>query len=92
MLTRLAVVGLITAVGVGGIATPALATTGVSVDFCDSALPGGCNTLTVQAASVSGEPGPTVWGGDCSGNGEEIPTLDIQCVYAEVDYPVLPPA
>lgn len=90
MLKRVVVVGVMTAFGVGGLATPSFASTGVSVDFCDSATPGNCNNFTVQAASVSGEPGPTVWGGDCSGNGEEIPTLDIQCVYAEVDYPVVP--
>ena len=90
MLKKLSVVGLMTVLGVGGLAAPASATTGVSADFCDSALPGQCNIVTVQAATVSGAPGPTVWGGDCTGDGTEVPTLDIQCVYVEVDYPPVP--
>jgi hypothetical protein len=90
MRARLLTVGLMTLLGVGGIATPSFASTGVSVDFCDSAVPGNCSNFTVQAASVSGDEATAVWGGDCTGNGDSIPTLDIQCIYLEVDYPVVP--
>ena len=90
MLKRIVVVALMSVFGTVGIATPSFATTGVSADFCDSALPGNCNIVTFQAASVSGGELTTVWGGDCTGDGTEIPTLDIQCVYVEVDYPATP--
>lgn len=81
---------LVLTAGAMTIATPSFATTGVSADFCDSALPGNCSIFTVQAASVSGAEIVDVSTGDCTGNGGAIPTLDIQCVYLEVDNPVIP--
>jgi hypothetical protein len=89
MLKRLIVVGFIAMFGVGGLATPSFATTGVSVDACASVLPNGCNNFTVQAASVSGDEIVAVDFGDCTGNGNVGP-LDVQCIYAEVDYPAVP--
>jgi len=89
VLKRLIVVGFIAVLGVGGLAAPALAATGVSVDVCEPVLPNDCSTFTVQAASVSGDGIVSVAFGDCTGNGSVGP-LDIECIYAEADYPVVP--
>ena len=85
MLKRLVIVGFITALGVGGAATPSFADTGASVDVCDSAVPN-CSIFVVQT-QLSG-PVFTVTG-DCVFPGL-IPTVNDSCVYAEVDYPVAP--
>jgi len=80
---------LVLTAGAMTIATPSFATTGVSADFCEAAFPN-CSIFTVQAASVSGAEIVAAYYGDCTGDGPSIPTLDIQCVYVEVDNPVVP--
>jgi len=90
VLKRVVLVGLIAAFGVGGVATPAFATTEVWVDVCDPLLPNNCDTFIVESQPLSGNEITAVYTGDCAGPGQGIPTLHINCIYAEVDYPPVP--
>jgi len=92
VLKRVVLVAVIAAFGVGGIATPAFANTEVWVDVCDSALPNNCDTFIAWSPLVTGGEYVAVYTGDCAGPGQNIPTLHINCIYAEVDLPASPPS
>ena len=88
MLKRLVLVGLMTAFGVGGIATPSSATTGGSIDVCDSAFPN-CSTFHFESAQLSSNNGGwAVYTPDCTTAGGSVPTQDSTCIYVEVDSPI----
>jgi hypothetical protein len=79
-------VGLTAVLGVG-MATPALAETGVSVTECDQLTPN-CSFYVVKADKVSGP--SQVVGSFCNGY-PAIPTVTEHCVYVELDLPVAAP-